>query len=282
MPQAQRMADFMHGLFERTLEEHVRIGLLAVKFGTQPMHRNDCRALLFVGVAKHETLRGFVEIEFGEREQHAVMLGVRAQQSVEQRVREELLTRRIERRLGNDQRAFDAAGEQKTLFQAEREAIHEACVERIDRDDVQATIHLGPLFRHPSAENLSATAKGAKMIVGIGIDLAEVARFRFDERALAWFARKVYTEHEMSFALRKRLPQERLAGFFAAKEATRKAFGHAILWQSVGVEHERSGRPTIALYGAASRLLEERGIARIHLSITHERATAAAVVILES
>jgi len=58
----------------------------------------------------------------------------------------------------------------------------------------------------------------------IGIDLAEVERYRFDERALAWFARKVYTEEEMAYALRKRHWAERLAGFFAAKEATRKAF----------------------------------------------------------
>ena len=69
------------------------------------------------------------------------------------------------------------------------------------------------------------------MIIGIGIDLAEVERYRFDERALAWFARKVYTDEEMAYAMRKRHWAERLAGFFAAKEATRKAFGHAIPWR---------------------------------------------------
>ncbi len=65
--------------------------------------------------------------------------------------------------------------------------------------------------------------------------MAEVARYRFDERELAWFSRKVYTEREMAYAMRKRNWPERLAGFFAAKEATRKAFGHAIPWRSVGV-----------------------------------------------
>ncbi len=89
------------------------------------------------------------------------------------------------------------------------------------------------------------------MIVGIGIDLAEVERYRFDERALAWFSRKVYTEEEMAYAMRKRHWPERLAGFFAAKEATRKAFGHAIPWRLVGVSHERSGKPIIRLYGDA-------------------------------
>ena len=119
------------------------------------------------------------------------------------------------------------------------------------------------------------------MIVGIGIDLAEVERYRFDERARAWFARKVYTEYEMAYAMRKRNWPERLAGFFAAKEATRKAFGHAIPWRWVGVTHERSGKPAIELYGRASGLIAARSVGAIHLTITHTAATAAAVVILE-
>jgi holo-[acyl-carrier protein] synthase len=119
------------------------------------------------------------------------------------------------------------------------------------------------------------------MIVGIGIDLAEVERYRFDERALAWFARKVYTEEEMTYAMRKRHWPERLAGFFAAKEATRKAFGHAIPWRLVGVSHERSGKPIVRFYGKAEHLPASRNISVIHLTITHSVTTAAAMVILE-
>ncbi|HVA28366.1 MAG TPA: holo-ACP synthase [Candidatus Baltobacteraceae bacterium] len=120
------------------------------------------------------------------------------------------------------------------------------------------------------------------MIIGIGIDLAEVERYRFDERSLAWFARKVYTPEEMAYAMRKRHWPERLAGFFAAKEATRKAFGHAIAWNRVGVSHERSGKPIIRLYDDAQELIAQRGVKAIHLTITHSATTAAAVVILES
>lgn len=120
------------------------------------------------------------------------------------------------------------------------------------------------------------------MIVGIGTDLAEVARYRFGERELAWFARKVYTEEEMAYALRKREPAQRLAGFFAAKEAARKAFGHAIPWRSVGVTHERSGKPAILLTGWAAELPARRGVSAIHLTITHTDLIAAATVILES
>lgn len=119
------------------------------------------------------------------------------------------------------------------------------------------------------------------MIVGLGMDLAEVARYEFDERALAWFARKVYTDEEMAYALRKRNRAERLAGFFAAKEAVRKAFGHAIPWRWIGVTHERSGKPAIVLFGKAHALLERRKVSSIHLTITHTASMAAAVVVLE-
>jgi holo-[acyl-carrier protein] synthase len=119
------------------------------------------------------------------------------------------------------------------------------------------------------------------MIVGLGIDLAEVERYRFDDDMRARFARKVYTDEEMAYAMRKRNWPERLAGFFAAKEATRKAFGHAIPWRAVGVTHERSGKPAIRLFDEYAALLERRGVRAVHLTITHTATTAAAVVILE-
>ncbi|HZZ65556.1 MAG TPA: holo-ACP synthase [Candidatus Baltobacteraceae bacterium] len=119
------------------------------------------------------------------------------------------------------------------------------------------------------------------MILGIGMDLAEVARYEFEPAKLEWFARKIYTEEEMAYAMRKRNRAERLAGFYAAKEATRKAFGHAIPWRSVGVSHERSGKPVIRLFGRAADLPAHRGVTRIHLTITHTATMAAAVVILE-
>jgi len=120
------------------------------------------------------------------------------------------------------------------------------------------------------------------VIVGIGIDVAEVARYRFDEEKLAWFARKVYTEGEMAYAMRKRSWPQRLAGFFAAKEATRKAFGHAIPWRWIGVAHEPSGKPTIELRERAAHLTAARGVRVIHLTITHTDSVAAAMVVLES
>jgi holo-[acyl-carrier protein] synthase len=128
----------------------------------------------------------------------------------------------------------------------------------------------------------STGVEGIVVIVGVGLDLARVSRYRFGERELAWFARKIYTEDEMAYAMRKRNWPERLAGFYAAKEATRKAFGHAIPWRSVGVSHERSGKPIIEVQGLVQRLMVMRGVRNIHLTITHTDDTAAALVILES
>ncbi|HXM08253.1 MAG TPA: holo-ACP synthase [Candidatus Acidoferrum sp.] len=119
------------------------------------------------------------------------------------------------------------------------------------------------------------------MILGIGIDLAEVERYRFGPRELEWFGRKVYTEEEMRYAMRKRHWPERLAGFYAAKEATRKAFGHAIPWRLIGVGHKPSGAPTIEFFGRAIDLPKRRGVSNVHLTITHSATMAAAVVILE-
>ena len=136
-------------------------------------------------------------------------------------------------------------------------------------------------FSSARGESWAKREAKAAVIVGIGIDLAEVERYRFDERRRAWFARKIYTDEEWTYAMRKRNWAERLAGFFAAKEATRKAFGHAIPWRWVGVSHEASGKPIIRLYGKAERLIAAREVSRIHLSITHTATMASAIVVLE-
>jgi holo-[acyl-carrier protein] synthase len=119
------------------------------------------------------------------------------------------------------------------------------------------------------------------MILGLGIDLAEVERYRFDAGQRERFERKVYTPEEWAYAMRKRHWPERLAGFYAAKEATRKAFGHAIPWRSIGVSHETSGKPIIVMFGRYGELPAARGVKAIHLTITHTATMAAAVVVLE-
>ena len=121
------------------------------------------------------------------------------------------------------------------------------------------------------------------MIIGLGTDIAEVDRFRFNETQLERFAAKVFTVEEISHARRHRKTMhERLAGAFAAKEATRKAFGHAIPWRQVGVRHEPSGKPYVELTGRAAQLIMARGVRRMHLTVSHSRHAAVATVILEA
>jgi holo-[acyl-carrier protein] synthase len=119
------------------------------------------------------------------------------------------------------------------------------------------------------------------MIIGLGTDVIEIERFNFDEEKLGRFARKVFTVDEMNHAMQHKHRAERLAGAFAAKEATRKAFGHAIPWRLVGVRHELSGKPFIELLGRAANLPAVRGVRRMHLTVSHSRTNAMATVILE-
>ena len=125
------------------------------------------------------------------------------------------------------------------------------------------------------------------MILGVGTDLAEVDRIResiarFGDR----FLNRIYTTGERAYAASKANPVERLAARFAAKEAGMKAIGtgwsQGVTWQDFAVVNEESGRPTLALHGAAKRKADVMGVTRISLSLTHTSATALAVVILES
>ncbi len=124
------------------------------------------------------------------------------------------------------------------------------------------------------------------MIYGVGQDLVEIPRI---ERALARFgerfARRILCEPELARFRRHRLPAAFLAKRFAAKEAFTKALGTGIHapanWHGVWVENLRSGKPELHFTPALQGLLEQRGIRRAHLSLTDERALAAATVILE-
>ena len=119
------------------------------------------------------------------------------------------------------------------------------------------------------------------MMLGLGLDLAEIERYRFDDATRARFARRIYTEYEMAYAARTRRWAERLAGIFAAKEATRKALGHAVPWREIEVRHDAFGKPEIVTSGVARAAFLKRGVRVAHCTITHTETTAAAVVILE-
>ena len=124
------------------------------------------------------------------------------------------------------------------------------------------------------------------MILGTGIDLAEVDRIRdaigrYGDR----FVRRIYTEAEIAYVERKANRFERYAGRFAAKEAGMKAIGtgwkRGVSWQDFEVSNLPSGRPTLRLRGEAARIAEKMGVKSISLSITHTAQLGMAHVILE-
>lgn len=124
------------------------------------------------------------------------------------------------------------------------------------------------------------------MIVGIGIDLVEVARLKrlleeHGERARD----RLFTPAELELAARSGSPHETLAARFAAKEAAMKALGTGwsggVGFRDVEVGRDASGAPTLALSGVAVARAKELGVSRLHVSLTHTRDHAQAIVILE-
>jgi holo-[acyl-carrier protein] synthase len=124
------------------------------------------------------------------------------------------------------------------------------------------------------------------VILGTGVDLAEVARIRASiERYGERFTRRVFTEREIAYAERKANKYERYAARFAAKEAGMKALGTGwsggITWKDLEVANLPSGRPILALHGVARDVADRLGVRTIQLSLTHTSGQALAWVVLE-
>jgi holo-[acyl-carrier protein] synthase len=125
------------------------------------------------------------------------------------------------------------------------------------------------------------------MIVGTGVDLAEVDRIRDAiERHGRRFIDRIYTPAEIAYVERKANRFERYAARFAAKEAGMKAIGTGwkcgVRWQDFEVTNLPSGRPTLTLHGVAAKFADGLGVRNIALSLTHTAAQAMAIVILET
>jgi holo-[acyl-carrier protein] synthase len=125
------------------------------------------------------------------------------------------------------------------------------------------------------------------VIVGLGVDLAEVDRIQAAiERHGRRFIERIYTTGEIAYVERKANRYERYAARFAAKEAGMKAIGtgwkRGVRWQDFEVTNLPSGRPTLQFHGAAARFASDLGVRNILLSLTHTAVQAMAMVILES
>jgi holo-[acyl-carrier protein] synthase len=124
------------------------------------------------------------------------------------------------------------------------------------------------------------------LIIGTGIDLAEVPRIKSSiERFGAKFIERIYTPGEIAYVERKANRFERYAARFAAKEAGMKALGtgwrHGVRWQDFEVVNLPSGRPTLKLHGVAQTIAAAIGVTAISLSLTHTAENGMAFVIFE-
>lgn len=124
------------------------------------------------------------------------------------------------------------------------------------------------------------------MILGTGVDLAEVPRIRAAiERHGDRFIERIYTVPEIAYVERKANRFERYAARFAAKEAGMKAIGtgwkRGVSWRDFEVVNLPSGRPTLRLHGVASEIAQQLGVRQISLSLTHTAELGMAHVILE-
>jgi holo-[acyl-carrier protein] synthase len=124
------------------------------------------------------------------------------------------------------------------------------------------------------------------MIIGIGIDLAEIKRIQQSmDRYGARFLDRVYTATEQAYCSRKRNAAESFAARFAAKEAGAKALGTGISfgvsWREIEVVRLPGGRPTLRFHGRAAQIAAHLGVTRSALSLTHTTELAMASVVLE-
>lgn len=121
------------------------------------------------------------------------------------------------------------------------------------------------------------------MIIGLGIDLVEIARIagllaRWPER----FTARVFTPEELAACANRSSRAAALAARFAAKEAFAKALGTGIdknfSWQDFAVYNDSNGRPLPYL---SARLAARLQNVSVHVSLSHAEHYATAVVVLE-
>jgi holo-[acyl-carrier protein] synthase len=125
------------------------------------------------------------------------------------------------------------------------------------------------------------------VIVGLGIDVVEVARIRrhvgpgageVGERFLA----RCFTAGERAYCDAKRHAADHYAARFAAKEAAMKALGVPAGLRFTDIEVTRgAGAPALVFSGAAAEAAARLGVAAAHLALTHDGGIAAATVVLE-
>ena len=116
--------------------------------------------------------------------------------------------------------------------------------------------------------------------MGIGIDIVEVGRIQQLAEEHEAFITRVYTEAEIRYCSSKKNRHQHFAARFAAKESVLKALGvgwaRDVKWTDIEVVNDALGRPQIKAYGEVKRLMEEKNIREILVSLSHTAGYAIA------
>lgn len=121
------------------------------------------------------------------------------------------------------------------------------------------------------------------MIKGIGSDIVQISRIAGVYRKNEAFAEKILTVREQQELSQRHNKIEYLAGRWAAKEAVGKALkcGIGSGLKKIEIISDKNGAPQVYLYDGVKKTAIETGVKTIHISISHEREYALAVVVLE-
>lgn len=122
------------------------------------------------------------------------------------------------------------------------------------------------------------------MIIGIGTDIIEINRIKEALQTNIKLSERLFTSDELDYCQRKSNSFESFAARFAAKEALTKALGTGFRdysWVDIEVIRDELGKPGILLRGTALAKAEELGVKNIHLSLSHGKDYATAMVVLE-
>jgi holo-[acyl-carrier protein] synthase len=116
------------------------------------------------------------------------------------------------------------------------------------------------------------------VIVGVGIDVVDVARFMATVERVPALRARLFTPDERD------LPPSSLAARFAAKEAIAKALGApaGMSWQDATVRRVLGAQPVVEVIGTVAARAAELGVTRFHLSLSHDAGIASAMVVAES
>ena len=121
-------------------------------------------------------------------------------------------------------------------------------------------------------------------IIGIGTDITECLRIaRMIERHGDLFINRVYTPDEIAYCQSRRQSTQHFTGRWAAKEAILKALGtgwrRGISWRDMEIRNDAAGKPLVAVRGGVKEVVEQLGVAKLLVSISHCRSHATAYAI---